>query len=436
MGRVGSDEGDEGTMASRKAFLNSCARALAACLGAGGALALAAPTAAQDGNLRNLVSDLYGGDGITLDAGFHEAHFAAAGEAELNDLSNILASNIGAFSFNSSVSAISFDVAQGVPVRSQQSLGPLLAERATTIGRGRVNVAASISSIDFQQLDGVDISELTLDLHHSLINENNGQPFNAPWDHDEIHLALDLSIEQQVLALYGTFGVTNALDVGVIIPVVSMEASVNANATLHTTFCDPAFFNPGNAFLCVPVAEGAGIPVHSLPSDFSPTDSNSGDAFGVGDIILRTKLNLSEGRDGPIDFGVLGQVSLPTGDESDLLGTGSTAVQGMFIASSSLGAVNPHVNVGYEHFTDDELDRSNWRYVVGVDVAARDNLGFSLETIGRIEADDDTFLDLAIGGKWAVNGQVPLSASILLPLNRDEGLRPDFVLTFGIETTF
>jgi hypothetical protein len=423
-------------MKRRGTYLASCARVLAVCLGATGALAAAGSAAAQSSNLRDLVSDLYGGDGITLDAGFHEAHFAAAGEAELNDLSNILASNIGVFSFNSSVSAISFDVAQGVPVRSQQSLGPLLAERATTIGRGRVNIAASISGIDFQQLDGEDIGNLSLDLHHSLINENTGQPFNAPWDHDEIHLDLDLSIEQQVLALYGTFGLTNAIDVGVIVPIVSMEASVSAAAELHTTFCDPALFNPQNAFQCVPVAEDVGIPVHTLPDGFNPLDSNSGDAFGVGDIILRSKINLTQGREGPIDFGILGQVSLPTGDESDLLGTGSTAFQGMFIASGDLGPVNPHVNLGYEYFTDDELDRSNLSYVVGVDVAARDNLGFSLETIGRTEADDDTFLDLAIGGKWAINGQVPLSASLLLPLNRDEGLRPDFVLTFGIETTF
>ncbi len=388
------------------------------------------------GNLRDLVSDLYSGDGITLNAGFHEAHFLSSAAEELNDLSNVLASNIGAFSFNSSVSSITFDLQLGVPVRSQESLGPLFAERASTIGKGRVNLAASFASFDFKQLDGVDLDSLTISLDHSKVNENTGAPFNAPWDSDTIDLNLDLSIDQKVLALYGTYGLTDRWDVGVIVPLVSVEASVTSTAVLNTTLCDPTLFNPANNFQCVPTTAANGVPVHTLPPSFAAMDSNSGDAFGVGDILLRTKYNFIGGADEPLSLAALGQVALPTGDESDLLGTGSPAVMGMLVASGSFGPINPHVNVGYEYFTDDDLDRSNARYVVGVDVAPRENLGVSLETIGRFEDDGDNFFDLAIGAKWAVNDSLPLAASVLLPLNRDEGLRPDFVVTFGIETTF
>ncbi len=399
--------------------------------------AAAGPVLAHEtGGLRNLVSDLYGGDGITLDAGFHEAHFLASGAEELNDLSRVLASNIGAFSFNSSVSSITFDLNLGVPVRSQESLGPLFAERATTIGRGRVNIAASFAATDFKQLDGQDLNNLSLELDHSLVNENTGVPFDAVWDHDHIELDLDLAIDQRVFAVYGNYGLTDRIDVGVIVPLVSIEASVTALATLNTTFCDPALFNPANSFQCDPVAAADGIPVHSFPTDFEPMDSASGEAFGVGDVLLRGKYNFAGGSDEPISMAVLGQVALPTGDESDLLGTGSPAVQGMFVASGSFGVINPHLNVGYEYFTDDDLDRSNARYVLGVDVSPRPYLGLSLETIGRLEEDDDKFFDLALGGKWAINDFVPIGASILLPLNRDEGLRPDYVLTLGVETTF
>lgn len=425
------------------ALSGACAGALAALAGAG------APAAADhdvthcdlncgaaSGHLRDLVSDLYSGDGITLNAGFHEAHFLTSAEEQLNDLSRVLASNIGAFSFNSSVSAITFDLNLGVPVRSQESLGPLFAERATTIGRGRVNLAASFSNIDFKQLDGVDLDSLSLSLDHSKTNETTGLPFNAVWDSDTIVLNLDLSVEQRVFALYGTYGVTDRLDVGLIVPLVSVEAAVTSHAVLNTTYCDPALFNAPNGFQCVATTSPAGIPVHTLPVGFDPDDSNSGDAFGVGDILLRTKYNFTGSSDAPISMGVLGQVALPTGDETDLLGTGSIAVQGLFIASGSIGPINPHLNVGYEYFADDDLDRSNAKYVLGVDVAPRPDLGISVETIGRIEADDDKYFDLAIGGKWAVNDLIPLGASLLLPLNREEGLRPDYVLTFGVETTF
>jgi hypothetical protein len=400
--------------------------------------AVAAPASADDevGDLRTLVSDLYGGDGITLNAGFHEAHFLASGAEELNDLSRVLASNIGAFSFNSSVSSITFDLNLGVPVRTQESLGPLFAERATTIGRGRVNVAASLANTEFKQLDGQDLNHLTLELDHSLVNENTGVPFDAVWDHDHIALDLDLSIDQQVFALYGTYGLTDRLDVGVIVPLVNIEASVTAVATLETTYCDPALFNPANNFQCNPVDAGVGTPVHTFPTGFDPVDSSSGEAFGVGDLLLRGKYNFAGDSDAPISMAVLGQVALPTGDESDLLGTGSPAFEGLFIASGNFGVVSPHLNVGYEYFADDDLDRSNARYVLGVDVSPRPNFGISLETIGRIEEDDDKFFDLAIGGKWAINDAIPIGASILLPLNREEGLRPDYVLTVGIETTF
>src|SRR5262245_30092094 len=106
--------------------------AAGACAGLIAAAATAAPAAAE-GDLRDLIADLYGGVGITLNAGFHQAHFINAAEEELNDLSQVIASDIGSYSFNSSVSSITFDLELGVPVRTEESLGPIFAERASTI---------------------------------------------------------------------------------------------------------------------------------------------------------------------------------------------------------------------------------------------------------------------------------------------------------------
>lgn len=43
---------------------------------------------------------------------------------------------------------------------------------------------------------------------------------------------------------------------------------------------------------------------------------------------------------------MLGQVSLPTGDVDDLLGTGETALLGMLIGSKEFGRVTPAVGPG------------------------------------------------------------------------------------------
>src|SRR5690606_3074210 len=133
-----------------------------------------------------LVADLYGGDGITLtvdpQVASHAAHFTSESSEALNNLSTVLASNIGVFTFNSSVSAISFDIEEGAPVRTRESLGPSLAERATTIGRGRLNIAASYAEIDYRQLNGVALDSLHLNLSHVDVNAD------PVWENDTIDL--------------------------------------------------------------------------------------------------------------------------------------------------------------------------------------------------------------------------------------------------------
>jgi hypothetical protein len=104
------------------------------------ALACAAE-AQEQGNVGSLISDLYGGNGITIAAGStnpafsHVAHFTQESSDRLADLNRVLSANVGGYSFNSAVSGVTFDFAQGTAVRSNQSLGPIVGERAPTIGR-------------------------------------------------------------------------------------------------------------------------------------------------------------------------------------------------------------------------------------------------------------------------------------------------------------
>lgn len=138
----------------------------------------------------------------------------------------------------------------------------------------------------------------------------------------------------------------------------------------------------------------------------------------------------------------MSQVTFATGDEEDLLGSGFNTVFIGGIATAPFGRVTPHVNIGYEHFIDEDdpfdlgIERSNFRGVAGVDVKARDNLSLTTEVLGRWREDGLSLYDLAIGAKWAPIGDVPISGNIVLPLNRNSGLRPDFYFTLAIEGTF
>ena len=60
--------------------------------------------------------------------------------------------------------------------------------------------------------------------------------------------------------------------------------------------------------------------------------------------------------------------------------------------------------------------------------------------LGRYHPDgssDRDLVDLAVGVKWDVlDIQAPFTAHVLIPLNKNTGLRPDFTWSAGFEFTF
>jgi hypothetical protein len=368
------------------------------------------------GNVSDLVTDLYGGNGITLDPGivFHEAHFAADSREELVNLSNLIASSIGVISFNSSVSAFSFDIDEGVAVQSQQSLGPLLAERASTVGQGRVNVGVSYTKIDYKRLNGQRLDNLQLSLAHD-------REFGVPYEDDIVYLQIDLQLEQQLLAFTGTYGVTENLDVGFVVPLVSTKGSARSVATIITAL-DPT--------------------PHIFGGATNPVASNRASATGLGDIQLRAKWVIPRATESQVNAAVLLQGTLETGDEKDLLGSGASAIYLGGVVSAELGKINPHINIGYEKYFGQttipglDTDRSNIRAIAGFDLKVNDNFVIAPDLIGRWQDNGRKFYDIALGAKWAPVGNVPISANIVVPLNRNQGLRSNFYFTLGIETSF
>src|SRR5512145_3034312 len=89
--------------------------------------------------LATLIPGLYGGDGIILatdPTANHAAHFTVDSSASINRLNEQITSQIGIFPFSSSVSGFTFafDPSLGTFLRTTETLGPLFAERAPTLG--------------------------------------------------------------------------------------------------------------------------------------------------------------------------------------------------------------------------------------------------------------------------------------------------------------
>ena len=154
-------------------------------------------------------------------------------------------------------------------------------------------------------------------------------------------------------------------------------------------------------------------------------------------MILRSKYQLARSDTSGFDFSVLGQVTFPTGDEDELLGTGETKFRDMLIASKTMGRYTPHANVAYEVATSiSELE--NLTYAVGFDARLTDRITGAIDVLGRYHPHLDEIgnhiVDLAFAVKFNPfsNYNAPINAFVSVPLN-DDGLRADAIWGIGFD---
>ena len=387
-------------------------------------------------DLRNFVSDLYGGNGIELSAvtpvpgaAAHVPHFTDESLEAFNLLNTAIASSTGTFAFNSTFTGITFDLATGIPVETQDSLGPLLAESATTLGKGKVDLAFGLSRFKYDKIDGQDLNNVVIEFPHEDCCSPSSDPalggalrppadgVRTGFETDQMDVTLDIDLEYNIFAFFANYGLTDAWDVGIIVPVISVDASASARADI------------------VPVLGGA---IHSFFNDPNlQFSSTKGSETGIGDVVLRTKFNLSRDKESFPDIALLAQVTTPTGDEKKLLGTGETRYKGGLIVSKRYGKFGPHLNVAYEASTGDDSE-DNLSYAAGFDVRVSPKFTAGLDFLGRYNPDqeiiDTTVLDAALSVKWnPFKGlNAPLNAYIIVPVNEDHGLRSDLVYGIGI----
>lgn len=423
--------------------MTSCLRAIAAILlilWIGGV----APSV-EGSDLKDTVKNLYGGQGIFLQPSplpffTQESRFQASSLQGLDQLNTQLTSAIGLPSFSSSVTGFTFDMERGIPVRTTESLGPLLTERATTLGARKLDVTLAYTRLNFTKLQGKDLDKLELVFRRGDINGNGIRDTSGPFsfESDVIRARLKVDLDEDIIAFIATYGVTSIWDVGLVVPIIHVRLRAKASAAVFDQFGNPGGTRIGD------------LPIHRFGPHSncrSPIDPDvcsargGGEETGVGDIILRTKYNFVRNAGGfTPDLAFLFDVKLPTGDKGRLLGTGGTNLGGLFIASKTYGRwFTPHVNVGYEITTKD-LGQNSIRYALGFDARLLSKLSFDADVIGRIKpAGDETgdhIHDLSLGVKWNPLNAWIVRANIQIPLDKNSGLRADVVPTVGVEYLF
>ena len=110
-----------------------------------------------------VLPNLFGPTGLTVyaNSGFpHYAHFIGAAQTTLNQtLSSAIVTQLAVLPNISPSSGFTYryDSEAGAFVRSTTSFGPIYAERAETVGRGKVSFGISYQRFRFSNIDGLDL---------------------------------------------------------------------------------------------------------------------------------------------------------------------------------------------------------------------------------------------------------------------------------------
>ena len=389
----------------------------------------------------------------------HGNHFVPSASAENGSVIAFLTSAIGSRVANVPIGATTsgetFRFEGGVPVSTSTSAGPIFAERAQTLGRGRVLAGVNQSNLTFTSLRGVPLSQLHLIFTHENVDYNgcdadqNGadcSKMGVPvLENDIMPFTLDLDIHLAVTSFFLTYGLSDKVDLGVVLPLMSASISGRSDATIIP------FGGPTAAHFF------AGTPENPV---LEASRTSSGSAFGLGDVAVRLKLNARQTQTS--GAALLLDARFPTGDANDLLGSGHFAARAVAILSSTFAGVSPHLNVGYLYTADplrndvvlatagfDQLLTRG--LTMAVDVAGELQVGTSKlllpqpvhydspfqRTINPTDIPDirDDIINGALGFKYSTPGHVTLVANTMFPLNSG-GLRARLTYTLGVEYSY
>lgn len=409
-------------------------------------------------NLATIFQNLFGPRGLVVDSLAtlpgeqpHTAHFVSDFQFNFGQFSLALVSQLvsvplpspgGGFTFE-------FDRTLGVFQRTTQSFGPILADRAETIGARRVSTGFAFQRFTFDSVEGIPMGQVPAVFTHDSAELLGGRE-------DVVTTVNAIGADVNQSTFFVTMGVTDRFDVSLAVPIVATNLTIVSAAQvrrLGTTNPLTHFFRQ---------ADGS-VGDHRL---FTAV----GSASGLGDLMVRLKgTAFTRGTSG-LALGV--DVRLPTGDEMNLLGSGAPGLQPFAIWSATYQAVSPHANVGYRWNGSSVLAGNpatgesgdfpdQVGYAVGADLAVNPRITLAFDVLGRYVIDAErvrleefhgldgrsTFPNMvfardsynalsgSIGLKGNVFGRLLLDVNLLFALD-DNGLRDKVTPLVGLEYSF
>ena len=319
-----------------------------------------------------------------------------------------LASSSGGFVYR-------FNSELGTVERASDSFGGFFVERALTAGAGNASFGLTAYTSAFTRLNDAHLRDGSF-----VTVANQFRDEATPFDSD----TLTLRVRSSVLTMFGSVGVTDRLEIGAAVPFVDLRL----NGERRNLYFDTPFVQA----------------------------SGEASANGMGDVALRAKYMLVSGEQGAFSTGV--EVRLPTGDEANLLGSGTTAYRFLAIGSYETAGITLNANGGIVvNGISDEISVAGAasytlrpRVTLAGEVMVRrvSELGLiglatrphpTLQDVDTLQlAPGDLGMVLAngiAGMKWNPSGRLVVGAHVAFPLVR-RGLTAPLTPTVTIEYGF
>jgi hypothetical protein len=348
-------------------------------------LLVPAVSRAQSLKLAHLLPTLYGQQGLFVDSSAplpdgstHSAHFNNAFHSRFTQFNSALASQLSSLPLPAPSSGFTYtmDATLGVITRSTQSFGPIMAERAETVGKRKYAVGFAVQHFSFDGIEGIDLGALPAVFTH------DGAAPGGRADVVTTSTSVTASLTQQIG--FVTYGLGERIDASLAVPFVIADLSVTSLASIQR------------------LGTGSNASVHYYDDGSGSLGSTrqyvrAGRASGLGDLTLRVKGQAAKWGDGN-GLALALDLRVPTGDEEDLLGSGAWGARPFVAASLGMGAVSPHLNLGYQ-WNGESLLAGNvttgeasdlpdeLAYVVGADVVVGRRLTLCADLVGRYVID-------------------------------------------------
>jgi Putative MetA-pathway of phenol degradation len=423
------------------------------------------PNPVRSADLVCLVPQVYGAGGLVGatnggpldDTQGHQVHFQASSVRSFGPINAEIGVQLSQLPIAAPVAGFIFS---GGVVTPTNSFGPILTDRAETLGRNKLFVSLSYQYFNFDKADGVDLKNFGAVFTHEpepgvcAINSTDCLDGEPIYTRDVIATQNRIDLKVHQFTLVGTYGVIDKLDLSLAVPILEVRMGMGSNATIFNFEAPPVNHKFANS-----------------ASPFYGQFSNTGYSFGMGDITLRTKYLARQREKYAVALGV--DFRIPTGDPNNFLGSGTWGFRPFAIYSARVGRISPNASIGIQgngstvlagDVTSQPVTKEHLpnllTYSVGAGASVSKKIGLSADFIGgtllhgtkittstfkdfggNTHADIVTSFDtinlasIAAGIKFNPIGDFLITANGLFRLN-DAGLHSKPVPLFGLSYTF